>query len=544
MSLYQALPASAPPQAVLHTLLNPSPVTSRDYTDHSGGNQSGGSRTIPARLSVLRDNRSEVSDKSTVDKAHQRFLTQQDRLHSSISASTPSNFTRSLDDSSTLGRQGLGREGDTETRLQLLDLQRKYDALLTRLDQKTMTSESLTEELRSMQDDLDKTRKSCVTLATIVHDLAHDEFESPLPSHADPDSTSVIESSADTSATAYSIQHFTKFKHKNVVGSNNSPHLIDLTIDSGSLAQPHISSTPHGLLSGTSPDVVLKATSIKTPSPEVQVTSAKSAIGSKSLTPVFHACTNEVTRATQDTSMSRTSLRNNRLLPSPNTSIPSSIGSSRASSRKSSGKKRPRRSSARMRQRQIANNQLYITHHKQIPMITDLIASTEAELRSFQRHLDDVLKIAREDPHRTWERGEEIRLLCQAISAKKTALSKLWILRGETDKALDAMESSIDQMNALGHRIRARLEDHERPQAMHVHRSGSAKITDSRNNSIPQKRRLSRSARVGSAHTVESIYPLASGLRPRSVSASKRHEKCVARPVFEQFKARPNPFPP
>lgn len=508
--------------------------------------------SIPTGLSMLREKRSEVFDKESVNKAHKAFTTQQDQLHPSTSTPTPSNFLRPMDDSSTLGRQGITTEG--ETRMQLLDLQRKYDALLARLDQKTMTSESLTEELRSMQEDLDKTRKSCVTLANIVHEIAYDEFQSPLSSHNELDSTSVTGPSVDTSAIAYTVdsttdvQPITKLKHKNVVKLDDPVQSIDLTRTSDSFQQVHGEPTSHSVFLQSSPGAALRVASIKTPSKQTQMNIAKATRYPNGFTSTSYIPDKETTvKGTPISSISENPPQTHRLLSSPNTSIPSSSGSSRASSRKSSGRRSVRKSSSRMRKKQSTGNQsnkLHIIHRKQIPMIADLITSTEAELRSFQQHLDEVLKIAKEDPNRTWERGEEIRLLCQAISAKKSALNKLWILRGETDKALDAMESDINQIHALGHRIQARLKAHDHPQSVHACRSSSAKTASLKTYDSPQTRRFSKSARVSSTNTIESIYPLASGTRPRSISASKRHEKCIARPVFEQFKARPNPFPP
>ncbi|EFO64080.1 Hypothetical protein GLP15_3466 [Giardia lamblia P15] len=550
-SLSSALPASAPPpQASVHPLLNPSPTTSWGVrADYSRGKQFNSLRSIPPSLSTLREKRSEIFNKESTSKAHQVLAVQQDHLHPSTSASTTSNFMRPIDDSSTLSRQGLTTEG--ETRMQLLDLQRKYDVLIARLDQKTMTSESLTEELRFMQEDLDKTRKGCVTLANIVHEIAYDEFQSPLSSHNEFDNTSVTGPSVDTSAIAYTVdsttdvQPTTKLKHKNVIKSDDLVHSVDLTRTPDSIHQVHEEPTSHNTLLQSSLSAALKAASIKTPSQKTQLNLAKATVRSSSSTPMSHTCDRETTvKDTPISSISENPLRSHRLLPSPNTSIPSSSGSSRASSRKSSGRRSFRKSSSRTRRKRNTSNQLHIIHRKQIPMLADLITSTEAELRSFQQHLDEVLKIAKEDPNRTWERGEEIRLLCQAISAKKSALSKLWILRGETDKALDAMESDINQIHALGQRIQARLKAHDHPQSAHAYRSNSAKLANLKAHDGSQTRRLSKSARVSSANTIENIYPLESGTRARPISASKRHEKCIARPVFEQFRARPNPFPP
>lgn len=551
-SLSSALPASAPPQPsrpALHPSLNSSSTASWGiHTDHSRDKRFDSMRAIPITQSMLREKWTGASDNEAMRKAHQTLAVHRDQLQSSVSTSTPSTFIRALDDSTALARQELSNNSDTATRIQLLELQKKYDALLMRLDQKTMTSESLAEDLRSMQDDLNKARKGCVTLADIVHDIAYDEFQSPLPSHSENDDQSAIESSVNISAASYTAQSSTKSKHKNVVKQEESCYPIDLTRPTGSSDQSSVkftTSPAYNALSRNSPDVILKASPTKLVSGGMQEKSPGTALSSKALTPTSHIYIREAAlRDTPELSVTRATLRGSGPLPSPNTSIPSSSGSSRASSRKSSGRRRACRSSSRRRKRKPTNNQLYTTHRRQIPMIVDLIKSTEAELRSFQKHLDEVLKIAKQDPNRTWERGEEIRLLCQAISAKKAALNKLWILRGETDKALDAMESDIDQMHVLGHRIRARLETHEDPMSARIYRSNSARISGSTSNSTPQKWRLSRSAKASSTRSIERIYPLASEARPRSTSASKRHEKCVARPVFEPFKARPNPFAP
>lgn len=548
-SLLYALPSSEvpkPSQPVSHSSLYPSPTTLRGiYTDHSRNNQPDNIRIASINQSRSQEKWTEVSDKEVVNKNHQMFAVQRDQLQSNIAESPPATFVKSLNDSSVLAKQGFSGNSDTETRRQLLELQRKYNTMLARLDQKTMVSESLTEELRLMQDDLNKMRKSCITLADIVHDIAYNEFQPPIQSTTEIADISTIESSSDAHTTSYTTygtnnsQLYIKSKPKNVVKQDELVYPIDLTKSSGSLGQNHAKFTTSlncNTSSHSSPDVTLKESPVKLPHFEAQEKIADPILQSKGFTPVFNKTIHKATlEDSSDLNMVKTTIGVSKPLPSPNTSIPSISNSSRASSRQPSRRRSVRRSSTRSCKNKIKNNQLYLAHRRQIPLVIDLINSTEAELHSFQRHLDEVLKIAKQDPNKTWERGEEIRLLCQAISAKKAALNKLWILRGETDKALDAMELEIDQMHVLGHKIQTRLEVSENPLSTHVYTPTNAK-------SSIQRKRLSKSAKVNSTYPLEREHQLASEIRPRSISALKRHEKCVIRPTFEPFKARPNPF--